>query len=399
MSKKWIAALVWVLLFTSLTGCWNRRELDDLAIVSGLGIDKVGDQYLFAAQVVNPGQISPAGDGGDGRAPVVMFRVRANTVFEGFRRMTLEAPRKLYVGHIQMLILGEKVAKEGITNVLDFFVRDHEVRTDYYLVVARGARADRVLDILLPIEKIPAHKMLRSLESSAGAWGGPTVKVQLDQLVNELISKGKNPVLSGIGIRGDYEKGFTSENVQTSRPTQVEYMGSTLFKGDRLVGWFDEEESKGYNYALGEIMSTVEYVTTDKGEKITVELIRTNSELQTNVVDGKPQGEVLVRVRCNIGEADGNIDLTDPKTIDSLEEGFEEEIRTMILKALRKAKGLRTDVFGFGDVLHRSNPDYWSKVEKKWGSVFAEMPIRVRVKIDIKQLGTSVQSLKKEMGE
>ena len=48
--KKIIISLI--ILF-SLTGCYNYRELNDLAIVSGISIAKVDDKYELTVEVVN----------------------------------------------------------------------------------------------------------------------------------------------------------------------------------------------------------------------------------------------------------------------------------------------------------------------------------------------------------
>ena len=49
-----------------LTGCWSRRELNDLSIAFALGLDKDDGQYVVTAQIINPGEISPNQGGGGG---------------------------------------------------------------------------------------------------------------------------------------------------------------------------------------------------------------------------------------------------------------------------------------------------------------------------------------------
>ena len=46
--KKTIISLICLL---SLTGCYNYRELNDLAIVSGISIAKVNNQYELTVEV------------------------------------------------------------------------------------------------------------------------------------------------------------------------------------------------------------------------------------------------------------------------------------------------------------------------------------------------------------
>ncbi|MCM3746180.1 hypothetical protein M3223_02295 [Paenibacillus pasadenensis] len=41
-----------------LSGCWSRRELNDLLIVLGIAVDWQDGKYLVSYQVVNPNEIS-----------------------------------------------------------------------------------------------------------------------------------------------------------------------------------------------------------------------------------------------------------------------------------------------------------------------------------------------------
>src|SRR5690625_541667 len=80
-----------------LIGCWSRVELNELSIAFALGIDLVDDEYVVSAQVINPGEISPARSGGGGeQAPVATYETKGQTLFEAFRHMTKIVPRKVY---------------------------------------------------------------------------------------------------------------------------------------------------------------------------------------------------------------------------------------------------------------------------------------------------------------
>ncbi|UZM97818.1 hypothetical protein OL548_22945 [Lysinibacillus sp. MHQ-1] len=41
-----------------LSGCWSKRELNELAIVVALGIDKVEDEFEITVQIVDPSEVS-----------------------------------------------------------------------------------------------------------------------------------------------------------------------------------------------------------------------------------------------------------------------------------------------------------------------------------------------------
>ena len=76
--------LIFILMIIILsTGCWNYRELNKMAIVSGIGIDKKDDYFLISIQALNA-QNQPGGgsngnqDSGGGNPGVAFFKLKEN---------------------------------------------------------------------------------------------------------------------------------------------------------------------------------------------------------------------------------------------------------------------------------------------------------------------------------
>lgn len=179
MRTKWLFILILLLALIPLSGCWDRNELNELGIIVMQGIDKVGDQYQVSVQFVNTGEVA-AQKGGSGRSAATVYSEKGETLFQAVRRMSTVSPRKLYFSHMQMLVIGEEVAKVGINKVLDLLSRNYQVRTDFYVLVARKAKAIDVLKVLTPIEKIPAQNLSSKLETSDKMWAGTEV-IQLGE--------------------------------------------------------------------------------------------------------------------------------------------------------------------------------------------------------------------------
>ncbi len=103
--------LLLLILTLLLSGCWSKRELNELAIVVALGIDKIDDEYEISIQVVDPSEISSK-QPSSGRSPVVTYHAKGKSVFEAIRRMTTLTPRKPYFSHLQIVVIGQKLAEE-----------------------------------------------------------------------------------------------------------------------------------------------------------------------------------------------------------------------------------------------------------------------------------------------
>lgn len=393
--KKMSIILGIALLF--LNGCWSAKELNEIAVATGIGIDKAKDGKLeVTVQLLNPAEI--AGKGKTSASPATTYRTVESTFFEAIRKLTKETPRKIYMSHIRVVVISEEFAKDGIHKILDFLSRDHEFRTNFLFLIAKDHKASDILNVITPLENIPANKLYSSLEMSEKAWA-PTTSVSLDELISDLISDGKSAVISGVIIEGNEEVGDEIQNIQNiSGPATLQISNLAVFKNDQLVGWFNSKESKGLNYIRDQVTNTVGRVPCPAAEgKVVVEVTNNTTELKGNVVSNNPTIKIDQSAEVNIGELVCDVDLSDPKLIEQIEKNVEKEIKDIMQSAITRAKEeFETDVFGFGEVIHRSNPKYWKKNKGEWDQIFTKMDVEINTDVKVRRTGTIIQSFPKE---
>ncbi|PID23339.1 Ger(x)C family spore germination protein [Sporosarcina sp. P7] len=384
--KKGLLVLLILTLF--LSGCWDRRELNELGIAMALGIDKSEGKYLVSAQVVVPSEVSMKTNS-QGRSAVTLFQASGESIYEAFRKMTKNSPRKIYPGHLLILVISEDLAKEGIAESLDLLSRDWELRPDFYVVVAKNTTASEVLNVNTPIESIPATKMYKSLQVSERNWAG-TKGIILDELIKDLVTDGKEAVLTGIEVIGDKEIGSSKQNVETITSTaEIKYDHIAVFKGDRLVGWLNEEESRGYADITNSVKSTVTAISCPKKGKITLNILDYNSKFTGAINKGEPEVNIKIQAEGDLGEVQCPIDLTKPETIDELEKVYEKELDAIIHRTVETVQSqYHSDIFGFGEAISRSNPKEWEKMKDHWDEKFSEVTVNTQIDLKILQTGT-----------
>jgi spore germination protein KC len=372
-----------------LTGCWSRRELNSLGIVVGVGIDKSDKQYEVSIQIVNPGEISSSkGGGGSDRAPVTAYSSKGNTVAEAIRKLSSVTPRKSYFSHVRMVIMSEALAREGISETLDYLSRNHEFRTDFYFAISRGMSAQEMLSVITVMEKIPSNRIYNTLAIAEKEWS-PVTTVQLDDLIKSVVNKGNNPVLTGIRLVGDLEASQTKKNFESIQPLGVlQPWGLAVFHGDRMVGWLNEEESKGFSDLTNKLKRSVLNIACPTGGYLAVDIIRSETKVKGLVVNGKPKVDVSLRTEANVSDVECKIDLAKGETLSFLEQEIEKEMKKHGEASVKKAKLLKTDIFSFGEAIHRAEPVYWSKVKEEWNRHFAELTVDIKVDARIRRLGT-----------
>jgi len=383
--------IVLLILSPILTGCWDKRELNQLGIILAIGIDKVEDEYRVTAQMVVPSEISTKTS--TGRSPVILYQEFGETVYEALQKITKESPREIYTGHLQMLVIGEDLAKEGIAESLELLSRNWELRSDFFVAIAKDRTAKELLNVRTTIENIPANEMFNTLKTPEATWTAPS-GFTLDELIASLTSEGKEAVLTGILVKGEKEMGSNKQNVESiTPPAQIEYDNLAVFKKDKLVGWLTERESKGYNSIVNKVQNSVTPISCPKGGKATLELIQADSKLKGKINKGKPEVDVNIKVKGNVGEVECQINLNEQETIVELEKNAEKQMEKTINLIIETAqKQYKSDIFGFGEAIHRSNPKKWKKIKGHWNEEFAKMTANVKVDVKLVHTGTEGNS-------
>jgi spore germination protein KC len=397
MSRVINIFLMFLLLSSLLSGCWSSKELNELAIATALGIDKSDDGYLLSVQIMNPAEI--AGKSSSGRTEVIRFTKSGSTIHEAFRKLSTEVPRKIYISHLRIVVFGENMARQGIGKALDFLSRDHEMRSDFFITIAKGTTAANILNVMTHQEKLPANKLFDALENSYKLWA-PTKPVTLDELINDLVSKGKEPALTGVSMSGNPKYGGEFKNVQQISPKTILKINSlAVLKKDKLLGWLNEADAKGYCYITDNVKSTVVNVPC-KGGKLSIETIRSKTNINGKMGKGKPKINISVFTEGNISDAECNIDLSKPENITKLEQEYKKNIQKKMEGAIKTVqRNYHSDIFGFGQVLYRADPRGWKHLEPHWEQEFENLEVSVNVNAKIRRLGTITKSFQNEMGE
>ena len=160
---KGLVALFLLICMFLLSGCWDQKELNDIALIEGVGIDKAKDgQVEVTVSMIVPQAQSAGGDGGGGKGAggthlVVVRYAKGVTVAKAMEQLQTKIPRKIFLGHLQAIVISEKVAKEGITDYLDLFLRHPRPSTHTYVFISKGSAKELLslqTELYSPVEII-----------------------------------------------------------------------------------------------------------------------------------------------------------------------------------------------------------------------------------------------------
>jgi spore germination protein KC len=378
--QKWLLVLVLLLSLFLLTGCWDRTEVNDVALITGLAIDRKNKKTIeLTAEMHIPKALGVGGGGGGGGGGHQTF-VRTgegHTIADAISDLQLKIPRKVFWGQTKVIVFGERFAKEGIRVPLDFMTRHPEPRLRSYMFVAKGKAKD-ILALQPPLERSPTE-VLRELAKSE-----ILMRVTLKDLLEMLSGDSQAAAIPMVSIL-PHEKG--SDPLQT-----IAYINQTaIFKQDKMVGQIGDSLTRGVLWMRNEIKQANISIKPSVGKGyVSSTMLSSNSELIPKIEDGKWKMTIKVKTKDDVIVNGSNLNLMNPKIISILQKDLENAIKQRLNQTLEKMqKEMKVDVFSFSEEFHRKYPKEWKKVKKDWDKIFPSVDVTLDVKAYIRRPGLS----------
>ena len=383
--KKFILVLTFLFL---LSGCYDYKELNDYSIVTGISIDKIEDKYEISVLISNSSKSSTETDSKESN--VVVYSGKGTTLYSAFKDIGLISPKEIYIGSFSVLILSENVAREGIDNVVDLFLRYPNSRKSFYIVISKDKAKD-VLKIMTPLANFPSQNISNNLSSSTDLQG-IIGKVSFNKLLSILVQDGIDPSINTIKVIGNEEKGAKQSNLESTNPkTYVKLDSLAIFKNYKLVDIANRNESIGINFINGNIKETYLKLNYNDGY-VVIDTNKIKTSIKTKL-DNNPKVNINIEGEAKIIECNGNIDLEDYKTIEKLQNLSNKKIKKIVNQGISLAKKNNSDIFGFGLKFSKSHPKYFEKNKDNWDKIFKNLNIDTKVKIILKNKVSSKNSL------
>ncbi|WP_174612841.1 Ger(x)C family spore germination protein [Virgibacillus ihumii] len=368
-----------ILLLFFLTGCWDRIEVNDLAIVVGTGLDKTEEGKIqLSVQIINPSASGGGSTGGSsgqqgtGQLTTVEKAI-GKTVFDAKSKLQEQVSRKLFWGHNRAIIIGQKMAEKGIRKHIDFFARHPYPRLRAYAFVT----TEKVADVLKVIPDLERSSSEVARELSILKVG---MSVTTMELLKMLQGKARSTALPIVEIEREPPG---TEGLRIS--------GTAIFRDAAMVGQIDDKVTRGILW-LRDTIKTASVTIQPKGVKgnISFHILRSSTQLIPKIKNDNWKLVVQIHSLDDAVENETKLDLMNPDIVRKLETQLENAVDERIRLVLEKVqKEMGADIFGFSEAFHRHYPDKWEKVKNQWDQKFPEVEVVIKSNIDIKRPGRS----------
>lgn len=375
----------------TLTGCWDRKELNEIGIVVAIAVDPDGNNGIrVSSQIIRPSALEKKG-GSSNEAPFEIVITSGPTMFQAIRNTIKEFDRRSIFPHVKVIIMNEELAYKGLGKITDFLTRSQELRKTAYLMIAKGQKAGDFLNLKHGLEKIQANYMEGII--SRQSINADVISSTILDFIKKMPGEGIHPVL-GV-FREISVEGLSPEGKPESKKA-LALKGAAAFKKDKLVGFLNEEETFGYNLIIGKKNRATLNIKAPgkKVEDISLEMKKFKSKIIPSIKNRKMSFLVEIRAEANITEVMDKIDITNQEDFIKLNSVFGNTVYTIVDKAMKKIQNdLQTDIIGLGNAFYRKYPKDWKSVKNQWDIIFPEVGYKIKVSASLKGTGLLLKPL------
>lgn len=379
-----ICVLLPILLVTG--GCWDRIEVNDIAFVMGVAFDRTEKGEIEAtAQILLPqGGGGGEGAGGGDKKKYFVESATGKNLLEAEQRMQQKLSRRLFKGHRRVVVIGEKLARHGLKEMLDSLSRDPGSRLRTIILVSKGMEGRELMNLQYPLERVPAEA-IREMENV-----GAAIEVTLRDFLNTASAEGIQPTMATIQSAPTGETKKEGKEQSGEKDKVLQLTSIAVFKDLKLVGYLEEEAMSGFLWVTGKFRrGIVSAKLPDEQGEVSIDIRNAASIITPEISDGQLRYRVEIRGEGIIRENNSNLDLTVQKNVDLVIEAAKKSILKDIDSAITKAQeDYQADVFGFGSALYQAQPQQWQAVKADWDKIFPEVEVAVAMKdLTIRRIG------------
>ena len=338
--KNIVKVLIFILLSSSLCGCFNYRDVNRVAFVTAILFDVDKDKniiiYLEAFKPFR--SASSASEKGQR----LLFKGIGKTIFEASRNINLKSSFIINYTQNRALIFTKNAAEFGIDKYIDLLERDQEFLVRPYLYIYTG-EPEELMNLKIEAEEyigIFLNDLIQNVGVSSRA-----VNITLAEYLLKRTLPSKTTVLTTIDI--DHEG--------LSKVIQIN--GGAIIKDDKLVEIMSRDQGQAYNFLNNTVKrGTLEITNPDEPDSyITLEILKSKTKSKIEFEGERIKLKKDIKIKVSIGEVQGELKV-DSEKLSKIKENSEYNIAKYSKMVFEGFKNKNIDIFEVKQELNRKYP-------------------------------------------
>lgn len=345
--------LIIILTLLLCTGCFDYKEINDLAIINAIGVDYEDDEYVITLEILND-QIDK-----DSSKITSYTKVgHGKNLTSAIENAADKLSKQLIFNHIKLMILSKSIIEEKFENIIDLFLRNTYFRENFYVISATKNKPETLLNHTTneaPIASTAITDTLVSIRYSSNT----NVLKKFDEIVEEVITYGIDTCFSNITLK--YNEFIVD--------------GMSIFNNYSYKSNLSNEYVKIYN------------LLTDNFDRPTYTINYDNLAFTTAINNGKINTEIksgTINVTGNlmgrIIDNDPKYNIRDPKNLERIDNDFTNLLNKKTPEFIKVLQDNNSDILGI-------TRNYYKKTRTKDKDYWLKLDIKSNIKFNINKKG------------
>lgn len=345
--------LIIILTLLLCTGCFDYKEINDLAIINAIGVDYENDEYVITLEILND-QIDK-----DSSKITSYTKVgHGKNLTSAIENAADKLSKQLIFNHIKLMILSKSVIEEKFENIIDLFLRNTYFRENFYVISATKNKPETLLNHTTNEAPIASTAITDTLESIRYSSNTNVLK-KFDEIVEEVITYGIDTCFSNI----------------TLKDNEFIVDGMSIFNNYSYKSNLNNEYVKIYN------------LLTDNFDRPTYTINYDNLSFTTAINNGKINTEIKSGTINATGNLMGRIidndpkyNIRDPKNLERIDNDFTNLLNKKISEFIKVLQDNNSDILGI-------TRNYYKKTRTKDKDYWLKLDIKSNIKFNINKKG------------
>ncbi len=117
-----------ILIIITLTGCTSYIELNDLAIINSIGIQKDNNNYKISISLldeINKDTLEPS---------LKLIEIYNSNLTQAFEELSFNLNKQIYLSHLNLLVIDDSIKNTEIKEIINYFLNNQDARENFLVI-------------------------------------------------------------------------------------------------------------------------------------------------------------------------------------------------------------------------------------------------------------------------
>lgn len=397
--KTFTILLMLIMILFNFTGCYDAKGLEELAYVIAVGLDISDDNQLeltlqFATSSGKDSSKDKSSEKSSQSKETTTTTVKCTSINSGISLINNHISKKVNLSHCQVILISEKLAYNGISEYLDTFLDNIELRSNCNMIITKCQAKDYIENVNPALESLTARYYESSLKSSN--YTSYIVNVTLSEFYSRMKDTYSQAyaLLGGVALENTNNSSvkinanYTAGENPIEDSDLIDNLGIAVFHGDKFVGELTGLDTICHTIVNSDLKECRLSIPSPFESGTYLDLLLTSEKSpkkSVSLINSSPLVNVEVYLIAYGLSLDENTTYNSEEALSLIQKYAEKYISNQISTYLYKtAKEYNSDICGFGKyaVTNYSTLDEWynSNWLEKYENSFFNVNVNVTVK-------------------